>query len=249
MPQGLCNAPATHQARVNEALRHLVGVCCHVFVDDIIIYSNSLEEHEKNCRDVLSALREANLFCSRKKTDLFTTHTEFLGHVISRNGIAADLSKTDKIKNWSRPTTVTQVRGFLGIVQYLRKFIPGLATFTSILTPLTKKGMTRIDHLWTEKEEGAFEAIKKIVTSLPVLKPVDHDSGAPIWLMTDASNAGVGAVLLQGEDWKTRRRAVSTLGSTLLLRRTTPRTSKSCWQSSPRSRRGESTFSGVVSRF
>ncbi|GAA5994519.1 hypothetical protein JCM11641_005213, partial [Rhodosporidiobolus odoratus] len=133
MPQGLCNAPATHQARVNEALRHLIGVCCEAFVDDVIIYSNTLDEHEENCRAVLSALQVAGLYCSRKKTDLFTTRTEFLGHVISREGIQADPSKTEKIKNWARPKTVTQVRGFLGIVQYLRKFIPGLAEHTAVL--------------------------------------------------------------------------------------------------------------------
>ncbi|GAA5982121.1 hypothetical protein JCM11641_000594 [Rhodosporidiobolus odoratus] len=203
MPQGLCNAPATHQARVNEALRHLVGACCQAFVDDVIIYSKTLEEHEQNCRAVLSALRAAGLYCSRKKTDLFSLRTEFLGHIISRDGIEADPSKVDKIKNWIRPKTVTQVRGFLGIVQYLRKFIPQLAEHTAILTPLTRKGLTRIDHLWTEKEERAFGAIKRIVTSLPVLKPVDQDSDEPIWLMTDASKVGVGAVLLQGKDWKT----------------------------------------------
>ncbi|GAA5987852.1 hypothetical protein JCM11641_003509, partial [Rhodosporidiobolus odoratus] len=203
MPQGLCTAPATHEARVNEALRHLIGVCCQAFVDDVIIYSNTLEEHERNCRAVLSALRSAGLYCSRKKTDLFTLRTEFLGHVISRDGIEADPGKVEKIKNWTRPQTVTQVRGFLGIVQYLRKFIPQLAEHTAVLTPLTRKGLTRIDHLWTEKEERAFEAVKRIVTSLPVLKTVDQDSKDPIWLMTDASEVGVGAVLLQGADWKT----------------------------------------------
>ncbi|GAA5978438.1 hypothetical protein JCM11641_007946 [Rhodosporidiobolus odoratus] len=117
--------------------------------------------------------------------------------------IEADPSKVDKIKNWIRPKTVTQVQGFLGIVQYLRKFIPQLAEHTAILTPLTRKGLTRIDHLWTEKEERVFGAIKRIVTSVPVLKPVDQDSDEPIWLMTDASKVGVGAVLLQGKDWKT----------------------------------------------
>ncbi|GAA5972537.1 hypothetical protein JCM11641_001890 [Rhodosporidiobolus odoratus] len=203
MPQGLCNAPATHQARVNEALRHLVGVCCQAFVDDVIIYSNTLEEHEQNCRAVLSAFRAAGLFCSRKKTDLFSLRTEFLGHIISQDGIEADPGKVDKIKNWTRPRTVTQVRGFLGIVQYLRKFIPQLAEHTAVLTPLTRKGLTRIDHLWMDKEERAFEAVKRIVTSLPVLKPVDQDSEKPIWLMTDASKVGIGAVLLQGDDWKT----------------------------------------------
>ncbi|GAA5973435.1 hypothetical protein JCM11641_006458 [Rhodosporidiobolus odoratus] len=107
------------------------------------------------------------------------TPWEFLGHIISCDGIEAEPGKVEKIKNWSRPRTVTQ------------------------LTPLTRKGLTRIDHLWTEKEERAFEAIKKIVTSLPVLRPVDQDSDEPIWLITDASKVGVGAVLLQGKDWKT----------------------------------------------
>ncbi|GAA5959299.1 hypothetical protein JCM10213_008100 [Rhodosporidiobolus nylandii] len=172
MPQGLCNAPATHQARVNEALRHLIGVCCQAFVDDIIIYSKTREEHEANCRAVLLALREANLYCSRKKTDHFALRTDFLGHVISRQGIEADPSKTDKIKNWSRPKTVTQ-------------------------------GLTNIEPLWGDKEEAAFLAIKQIVTSLPVLRAVDQDSDEPIWLMTDASKVGIGAVLLQGADWRT----------------------------------------------
>ncbi|GAA5846261.1 hypothetical protein JCM11251_007270, partial [Rhodosporidiobolus azoricus] len=200
MPQGLCNAPAMHQARVNEALRHLIGVCCQAFIDNVIIYSGTLEEHKQNCRAVLLALQAAGLYCSRKK---FSTRTEFLGHIISRNGIEADPSKVEKIKEWTRPSTVTQVRSFLGIVQYLRKFIPQLAEHTVVLTPLTRKGLTRIDHLWTDKEDTAFGAIKKIVTSLPVLKPVDQESGVPIWLMTDASKVGIGAVLLQGEDWKT----------------------------------------------
>lgn len=205
MPQGLCNAPATHQARVNKALRHLIGVCCQAFVDDVIIYSRTVEEHEENCRAVLEALRAAGLYCSMKKTDLFTLHTEFLGHVISREGIQADPSKTEKIKSWPRPRTVTQVRGFLGLVQYLRKFIPLLAEHTAVLTPLTKKGLTDISSLWGQKEEVAFEAIKRIVTLLPVLRALDQDSDEPIWLMTDASKVGLGAVLLQGEDWKTAR--------------------------------------------
>lgn len=203
MPQGLCNAPATHQTRINEALRHLIGVCCQAFVDDVIIYSDTLDAHERNVRAVLEALRGAGLFAARKKTQLFTLRAEFLGHVISRDGLSADSSKVDKVKDWPRPRTVAQVQGFLGLVQYLRKFIPLLAEHTAILTPLTKKGVTDIPRLWGEREERAFEAIKRIVTSLPVLRPLDQDSDETIWLMTDASNVGLGAVLLQGHDWKT----------------------------------------------
>ncbi|GAA5879490.1 hypothetical protein JCM3774_002697 [Rhodotorula dairenensis] len=187
MPKGLCNALATHQARVNEALWHLIGVCCEAFVDDIIIYSDTLEEYDKNCRDVLEALRQAGLYCSKKKTDLFTMRPEFLGHVISRDGLEADKSKVEKIENWPRPRTVSQVRGFLGLVQYLQKFVPGLAEHSLVLTPLTKKGLDNVERLWGKREEKAFVTFKKIVASLPVLQPLQHDSEEPIWLMAAAS--------------------------------------------------------------
>ncbi|GAA5996432.1 hypothetical protein JCM11641_006701, partial [Rhodosporidiobolus odoratus] len=127
----------------------------------------------------------------------------FLGHVISRQGLEADPSKTARIKEWPRPKNVSQVRGFLGIVQYLRKFIPRLAEHTAVLTPLTRKGLNDVEGLWTDKEEAAFKAIKETVTSLPVLRAIDQDSEEPIWLMTDASKVGIGAVLLQGKDWRT----------------------------------------------
>ncbi|GAA5880218.1 hypothetical protein JCM8547_002823, partial [Rhodosporidiobolus lusitaniae] len=183
MPQGLCNAPATHQRRMNEALSSQIGRICHAFVDDIVIWAATLEEHERNVREVLSALRSAGLYCSPKKTDLVTIDTEFLGHRISRSGIGADPNKVNRV--------------------YLRKFIPGLAQQTALLTPPTRKGLGDITALWGEKEEKAFQEIRRVVTSLPVLRLVDHSDGAdPIWLMTDASKVGLGAVLLQGKDWK-----------------------------------------------
>ncbi|GAA5873889.1 hypothetical protein JCM1840_000216 [Sporobolomyces johnsonii] len=203
MPQGLCNAPATHQRRMNEALSSQIGRICHAFVDDIIIWASSLEEHEKNVREVLAAIREAGLYCSPKKTDLVTIDTEFLGHRISRLGIAADPNKTARVSTWPTPRTAKQVRGFLGLVQYMRKFIPGLADHTAHLTPLTRKGLGDISALWGKKEEHAFQEIRRVVSSLPVLRPAVHEEGAdPLWLMTDASKVGVGAVLLQGKDWK-----------------------------------------------
>ncbi|GAA5982141.1 hypothetical protein JCM11641_000600 [Rhodosporidiobolus odoratus] len=203
MPQGLCNAPATHQRRINEALGSLNGTICFAFVDDIIIFSDSIDEHRANCRLVLDALRSAGLYCSPKKTDLATIDTEFLGHRISRAGIGADPNKVKRIAEWTTPRTAKEVRGFLGLVQYLRKFIKALAGYTVVLTPLTRKGMGNIEALWGEKEERAFQGIKNTVTSLPVLRPVDHSDGAdPIWIMADASKVGVGAILLQGKDWK-----------------------------------------------
>ncbi|SGY12799.1 BQ5605_C011g06608 [Microbotryum silenes-dioicae] len=201
MPMGLSNAPATHQRRVNEALSSLIGKSCFAYVDDITIFSNSIEEHWTQVKEVLEALRRADLYCSPKKTELFRMSCVFLGHVISREGIAADQSKFEHILEWPRPRTVTELRGFLGLVQYLRKFINGLAQHTKPLADLTSKN-ANVRLMWGAEQERHFNAIKKIVTSLPCLKPVDHtDSADPLWVMKDASNVGISAVLLQGQDW------------------------------------------------
>ncbi|SGY57336.1 BQ5605_C006g04258 [Microbotryum silenes-dioicae] len=201
MPMGLSNAPATHQRRVNEALSSLIGKSCFAYLDDITIFSNSIEEHWTHVKEVLEALRRADLYCSPKKTELFRMSCVFLGHVISREGIAADQSKFEHILEWPRPRTVTELRGFLGLVQYLRKFINGLAQHTKPLADLTSKN-ANVRLMWGAEQERHFNAIKKIVTSLPCLKPVDHtDSADPLWVMKDASNVGISAVLLQGQDW------------------------------------------------
>ncbi|SGY57170.1 BQ5605_C006g04232 [Microbotryum silenes-dioicae] len=202
MPMGLSNAPATHQRRVNEALSSLIGKSCFAYLDDITIFSDTMEDHQIHVKEVLEALRRADLYCSPKKTELFRTSCDFLGHVISRNGIAADQSKVERIVGWPRPRTVTELRGFLGLVQYLRKFINGLAQHTKPLADLTSKN-ANVRLMWGAEQERHFNAIKAIVTSLPCLKPIDHtDSADPLWVMTDASNVGIGAVLLQGQDWR-----------------------------------------------
>ncbi|SGY48584.1 BQ5605_C001g00666 [Microbotryum silenes-dioicae] len=206
MPMGLCNAPATHQRRVNEALQGLLGTICFVYLDDITIFADTLEEHEARVRQVLDALRRAELYCSPTKTNLATAECSFLGHIINRAGVHADPKKIQRIEDWSLPKTVKELRGFLGLVQYLRKFIPGLAEHTAALTPLTRQGLSSIATLWTPNEVRHFKAIKAIVTSLDCLRPPDHSANAaPFWVMTDASNQGIGGVLLQGQEWKVAR--------------------------------------------
>ncbi|SGY11848.1 BQ5605_C011g06292 [Microbotryum silenes-dioicae] len=133
MPMGLCNAPATHQRRVNKALGELIGKVCFVYLDDITIFADTLEEHKQRVRLVLDALRKADLYVSPKKTELF----------------AADIDpeKVQRIQHWPCPTTVRQLRGFLGLVQYLQKFINKLADLTAVLVPLTRKG-AHVDQGW-----------------------------------------------------------------------------------------------------
>jgi hypothetical protein len=101
MPQGGCNAPSTHQCYMTDALWELIGKICHVYLDNIIIWLQTVEEHERNCED---ALQKANLFCNEQKSNLFATELIFLGYVISGNGIKPNPCKTDQITNWQHPT-------------------------------------------------------------------------------------------------------------------------------------------------
>lgn len=109
MPMGLRNSPAVHQRHVTSVLRSLIGRICHVYLDDIVIWSNSLEEHEHNICEVLDALRLGNLYCSVKKIALFCREIDFLGHHISSRGIKADAKKVNHIVNWPVPKTSTEV--------------------------------------------------------------------------------------------------------------------------------------------
>ncbi|KAG9225881.1 hypothetical protein CCMSSC00406_0006497 [Pleurotus cornucopiae] len=207
MPQGCRNAPSTHQRRMVAALRHLIGKICHVYLDDIIIWSMTLAEHIKNVRLVLDALREASLYCSLKKTSLFCTEIDFLGHHISRNGIQADANKAVKIAQWPTPRTATDVRQFLGLVRYLSAFLPGLASLTAVLTPLTNKVNGKDPVAWSPVHQKAFEDIKALVVSRECLTVIDHDNPGDnkIFVTTDASDLGTGAVLSFGPDWKSAR--------------------------------------------
>ncbi|KAG9223840.1 hypothetical protein CCMSSC00406_0007702 [Pleurotus cornucopiae] len=207
MPQGCRNAPATHQRRMVAALRHLIGKICHVYLDDIIIWSSSLAEHIRNVEAVLLALRDAALYCNVKKTQLFCTSINFLGHHISQAGIQADCNKALKIAEWPTPKTATDVRQFLGLVRYLAIFLPRLADLTSTLTPLTNKAVGRDPVDWQPSHQDAFEKIKSLVVSRECLTVIDHENPGDnkIFVTTDASDVGTGAVLSFGPTWATSR--------------------------------------------
>lgn len=116
MPMGLRNAPLIHQRRVNHALRADIGDFCHVYIDDIVIWSDSIDEHKVHVRKILSALQLAGLYCNLKKTNLFQKEIHFLGHTINEKGIFADDRKIDRIVNWPTPSSTKDVRRFLRLV-------------------------------------------------------------------------------------------------------------------------------------
>ncbi|KAJ3568444.1 hypothetical protein NP233_g5716 [Leucocoprinus birnbaumii] len=175
MPMGLRNSPSTQQRRVTAALRHLIGKICHVYLDDIVIWSDSLEEHFRNVRKVLDAL--------------------------------PDPSKVSKILGWPRPQSASDVRRFLGLVKFVAHFLLDLASFTSILYPLTTKACDKLFPSWTPAHQDAFDNIKRLVTSSRVLTTIDHDNPGKnvIFVTCDASLRGTGAVLSWGPSWKDSR--------------------------------------------
>ena len=205
MPMGCRNAPATHQRRMNQALRKYISKICHVYLDDIIIWSTSVDEHKRNVRTVLCALREASLYCSMKKSQLFTTELDFLGHHISHCGIEPNARKVEKIQNWPVPTNTRDVCKFLGLVQYLVAFLPRLTKYRTVLTPLTTKEAQKEWPGWSKDHQAAFQRIKDIVLGAECLTTIDHDNmdGRKIFVTCDASDRRTGACLSFGETWET----------------------------------------------
>lgn len=156
---------------------------------------------------VLQALRDAHLLCSPKKTDLFTTELDFLGHHISARGVEPDASKVKRILNWKSPRNSKDVLAFLGLVRYISIFLPKLAEFTAVLTPLTTKECDTMFPSWTSLHEAAFRGIKSIVLSTECLTTIDHvnPGNNKIFVTCDASIRRTGAVLSFGETWETAR--------------------------------------------
>jgi hypothetical protein len=173
-----------------NALCHLIGKICHVYLDDIIIWSDSIEEHLQNVCAVLLALRAANIYCSPKKTRLFCLELNFLGHHISTCGIEADSQKADKILRWPVPKTATEVRAFLGLVRYLAAFLPDLASHTSVLNPLTHKDCDKMFPGWSRVHQFAFKQIKELVLFHACLTVIDYNAldSNRVFVTCDASD-------------------------------------------------------------
>jgi RNase H-like domain found in reverse transcriptase/Reverse transcriptase (RNA-dependent DNA polymerase)/Integrase zinc binding domain len=210
MPMGFCNSPATHQRRMNEALRPLIGEICHAYLDDIIIWSQTLEEHKINVAKVLGALRKAHLYCSPKKTRLFLTKVHFLGQIVSSKGLEADPARIERLLNWPVPTSTTEMRRFLGLVRSVAEYLPHLAEHNLILSELTKKEYDIMFPQWEEKHQKAFDSMKELVVGRDCLTTIPDDDSDPnqkVFVTTDASDRTTGGIISVGKDWETSRPA------------------------------------------
>ncbi|WVZ80915.1 hypothetical protein U9M48_028350 [Paspalum notatum var. saurae] len=192
MSFGLTNAPAFFMYMMNSVFMNKLDKFVVVFIDDILVYSKSEEEHEEHLRTVFTRLREHQLYAKFSKCAFWLRKVSFLGHILSEKGVAVDPSKVEDVLNWKQPEIVTEIRSFLGLAGYYRRFIKNFSKTAKPMTSLTKKNAK---YLWDPKCEEAFTSLKKSLTSAPVL--AQPDVTKPFDVYCDASGNGLGCVLMQ----------------------------------------------------
>lgn len=193
MPFGLKNAPATFQRVMDNILRGIQNEKCLVYLDDIIIFSTSLQEHIDSLRSVFKRLRETNFKIQLNKSEFLRREVAYLGHIVTPNGVKPNPDKIKAIKLYPIPSTTKQIKGFLGLLGYYRRFINNFANLTKPLTKCLKKG-AKIVH--DEEFKNCFETCKNLLINEPILQYPDFNK--TFNLTTDASNVAIGAVLSQG---------------------------------------------------
>ncbi|XP_073465040.1 uncharacterized protein [Aquarana catesbeiana] len=197
MPFGLCNAPATFQYFINDVFRDYLDLFVIVYLDDILIFSSSLESHRRHVKCVLARLRLHGLYAKAEKCEFEQESIPFLGLIISVEGIKMDPHKVAAILDWPAPTDKKGVQRFIGFANFYRKFIKGFSAIIEPITQLTKQG---VRFHWSPEAQSAFESLKRLFTSAAVLK--HPDSSLPFVLEVDASESAVGAILSQRQGTK-----------------------------------------------
>lgn len=229
MPQGITNAPSTFQRLMEKCMKDINLKEVLVFLDDLIVFSTSLEEHEARLLTVLQRLRENGLKLSPEKCKFFQSRVRYLGHIVSRDGVETDPEKVTALKTWPRPQTLKELRSFLGFSGYYRRFVQDYSKIVKPLTNLTagyppsrknsKKPAKNVTYLnpkepfserWTPACQHAFECIIDRLTTAPVLGFADPK--LPYELHTDASAIGLGAVLYQVQEGQQRVIAYASRG-------------------------------------
>ncbi|GKD91895.1 putative reverse transcriptase domain-containing protein [Tanacetum coccineum] len=192
MPFGLTNALAVFMDLMNQVCKPYLDKFVIVFIDDILIYSKSKEEHEVHLRLVLELLKKEKLYAKFSKCEFWLQEVHFLGHVVNQNGIHVDPSKIEAVKNWKAPTTPSEIRSFLGLAGYYRRFI---ANFSKIAKPLTSLTQKNKKYEWGVEQEEAFQTLKSNLCDAPILSLPDGVEDFVVYC--DASNQGLGCVLMQ----------------------------------------------------
>eukprot|EP00171_Calliarthron_tuberculosum_P016938 IDg16938t1 len=193
MPMGLCNAPATFVALMNEVLQGLIDKCCVVYMDDILVYSKTRTEHFKHLKMVLERLRQHRLYVSPSKCSFMQTEVEFLGIIVDTTGMRVNPEKVKIVIEWPIPKSITEIRSFVGLVSFFRRFIKDFSTLARPLTELTKKNKSIKN--WNDQCTDSFNKLKRALTSAPVLGHVDWS--LPFKGHVDASQISVGGTLTQ----------------------------------------------------
>ncbi|KAK1681488.1 hypothetical protein QYE76_042336 [Lolium multiflorum] len=190
MSFGLTNAPAYFMNLMNKIFMNFLDKFVVVFIDDILIYSKSEEEHEQHLEAVLETLRDHKLYAKFSKCEFWLKEVGFLGHILSAGGIAVDPAKIKTVAEWKAPTTQTEVRAFLGLAGYYRRFVEGFSSIARPMTQLLKKDKK---FEWTDKCEESFQQLKLRLTTAPIL--IMPDITKPFDVYCDASKIGLGCVL------------------------------------------------------
>jgi hypothetical protein len=199
MPFALCNAPATFERLMETVLRGLTYESCLVYLDDVIVIGSTFEEHLLNLRKVFERFRDARLKLNPGKCHLLQREVKYLGHIVSPEGISTDPEKLKAVREWPAPKDKHEVRSFLGLCTYYRRFISGFANIAKTLTKLTEQKKI---FQWTPGAETAFQTLKGALCTAPVL--AYPQPGERFIVDTDASNFGIGGVLSQVQDGQER---------------------------------------------
>ena len=223
---GLCNAPATFQRLVNNALREYIDVFCIVYLDDILIYSKDVAEHEKHVKLVFRALRDHHMKISLDKCHFAVKRVKFCGHIITTEGFEMDLDKVKAVLEWEPPTNVKETQSFLGFCNYYRRYIKNYSSIAKVLTDLTHKDIV---FKWTAIAQAAMDALKKMFSKEPIL--VHNNPERKKRVESDSSDFAIGAVYSSSARTVAGDRSLSSLGNSRLRNSITKSMIKSCSRS------------------
>lgn len=193
MLYGLAEALSVFQCFINVELREMLGRFVIAYIDDILIFSKSYQEHVNHMKEVLSKLWDNQLYVKGEKCEFHVTTVRFLGYIISQEGVKMGESRVKVIREWQKPRTVKELQRFLGFANFYQRFIRGFSNIAAPLTSMLKKGARSLS--WNRAADTAFNNLKTAFTSTPILKHPDPER--PFIAKVDASNTGVGAVLSQ----------------------------------------------------